>query len=123
MTQRQEAIFFSNPEVIAGVILMMMRIDNEIRTKRVQEFQKFLPTKGEACVDQESVNKKGIHLVKGKTQKLTGHSNRIDKTIGFKMDRQSIHALPCLMITPLMIKLTNSLVWFNPNEWSGLFLP
>jgi hypothetical protein len=35
MGQRKEAIFFSDPEVVAGVILMVMRIDNGIEMKCV----------------------------------------------------------------------------------------
>jgi len=35
MGQRKEAILFSDPEVVAGVILMVVSIDNDIEMKRV----------------------------------------------------------------------------------------
>jgi hypothetical protein len=121
--QGDEPILFSHREVVADVIFMVVSIDHPIRMKGIQELQKSVPTKGGSRINQESVNKKSIHLIKRKPQNLTGHSNRIDKTIGFNMDRYPVHALTCLIITPLMMKLTNSFVWFTPNEWSGLFLP
>jgi hypothetical protein len=87
MSQGEEAILFSHREVVADVILMVVSIDYHIKMKGIQELQKSIPTKNGSRINQKSINEKSIHLIKRKTQKLTGHSNRIDKTIGFKMDR------------------------------------
>jgi hypothetical protein len=83
MGQRKKAILFSDPVVVAGVILMMVSVDNGIGMKCVQEFQKSISTKGEACIDQQPINKKSVNFVNGKTQKSTGHSNRLHGTIWF----------------------------------------
>jgi hypothetical protein len=83
MGQRKKAILFSNPEVVAGVILMMVSVDNGIGMKSVQESQKSISTKGEARINQQPINKKGVDLVNRKTQKSTGHSNRLHGTIWF----------------------------------------
>jgi hypothetical protein len=67
MGQGKETILFLNREVVAGVILMVMSIDNKFRMKGIQELQKSIPTKGKTRIDQESIDKKGIDLVNRKT--------------------------------------------------------
>jgi len=66
MSQGQEAILFSNPEIVAGVILVMMGIDNDLGMKCLQELHKPISAKGKARIDQKPINKKGMYLVKGK---------------------------------------------------------
>ena len=66
MSQGEEVILLPNRKVVAGVILMVMSIDNGMRMKFVYEFQKSISAKSEARIDQEPINKKGIHLIKRK---------------------------------------------------------
>jgi hypothetical protein len=62
MSQWKKSILFSYPEVIAGVILMVMRIDNDLGMQGIEDFHKSISTKGGARIDQEPINKKGINL-------------------------------------------------------------
>jgi len=64
MSERKEAILLRHPEVVPGVILMVMRIDNGLGTERVQQFQKSISTVSKPCIDQQSMYKKGINLEK-----------------------------------------------------------
>jgi hypothetical protein len=52
MGQRKKAILFSNPEVVAGVILMVMSIDHSFGMEFVAKFQKSFPAAGEPGIDQ-----------------------------------------------------------------------
>jgi hypothetical protein len=62
MGQWKKAIPFCNPEVIASVILMMMCVDHSVGMECIAEFQKFISTVGEPCIDEESVDKKCINF-------------------------------------------------------------
>jgi hypothetical protein len=52
MSQWKEPILFSYPEVVAGVILMVMSIDNDLGMQGIADFQKSISTKGGARIDQ-----------------------------------------------------------------------
>jgi hypothetical protein len=64
MGERKEAILLRHPEVVPGVILVVMRIDNDLGTERVQQLQESISTVSEPRIDQQSIYKKGIHLEK-----------------------------------------------------------
>ncbi len=52
MSQGEEAILFSNREVVAGVILMVMSIHNDLGMEDIADLQKSISTKGGARIDQ-----------------------------------------------------------------------
>jgi hypothetical protein len=81
MSEGEEAILLRQPEVVPGVILVVMRIDNDLGTERVQQFQKFISTVSEPCIDQQSIYKKGINLEKRDPQEPTGHPDGNDRTL------------------------------------------
>lgn len=64
MRQWKEAMLFRNPEVVPGVILMVVCIDNDLGMECIQEFHKSISTVGEPRIDQQPINKKGINLEK-----------------------------------------------------------
>jgi hypothetical protein len=81
MGERDQAILLSDPEVIPRMILMVVRIDHEGGAKDVTEFQEFLPPVNESCVDEQTIDEKGVHLKKRQSCKPADHSNRIHRTI------------------------------------------
>ena len=91
MGKREETILLPYPEVVARVILMVMGIDHSFRMELAAKFQESFPAVGESGVDQQPVDKKGMDLVKGKTKKSTGHSNRLHRALWFNVQGKSIH--------------------------------
>lgn len=99
MSQWKEAIFFRHPEVVSGVILMVVCIDNNLRMECIQEFQESISTVSESRIDQQPIDKKGVNLKERKARKTADHSNRIHRTIRHKMHRNPIHVL--LVVYPI----------------------
>jgi hypothetical protein len=75
MSQWKEAILFRHPEVVPGVILMVVCVDNNLGMECIQEFQESISTASESRIDQQPIHKKGINLKKRKARKPADHSN------------------------------------------------
>jgi hypothetical protein len=80
MRQWKEAILFRHPEVVPGVILMVVRIDNDLGMECIQEFQESISTVSESRIDQQPIYKKGINLKKREAQELARHPYGDDRT-------------------------------------------
>src|SRR4030043_815010 len=104
MRQRKEAVLFRHPEVVPGVILMVVCIDNGLGMECIQKFHKSISTAGESCIDQQPIYKKGINLKKREARKPADHSNRNHRTLRYQMYRNPIHVLLDVMTTPCMTK-------------------
>src|SRR5512139_1099807 len=123
MSERKEAVLSRHPEVVPGVILMVMCIDNDLGMKCIHEFQEADSTAGESRIDQQPIDEKGINLKKREARKPADHSNRIYRAIQHQMHRNPVHVLLDVTTTPCMTKWINSFVWFSPRGRAGLLLP
>jgi hypothetical protein len=65
MSEWEEAIFFCDPEVVSSVIFMVMCVDHDLGTKSIDELQESIPPVDESCIDQQSIDKKGVNLEEG----------------------------------------------------------
>ncbi len=92
MGEWKKAILFRHPEIVPGVILVVVGIDNDRGMECIQEFEKSISTVSESRIDQQPVYKKGINLKKREARKQADHSNRIHGTLRHKMHRNPIHA-------------------------------
>jgi hypothetical protein len=76
MGQGKNAIFVGDPEIVARMILMVMRIDNGINAgKFVTHFQKSLAAAWKTCINEHPIDIKGINLENGDSKKPAGHVN------------------------------------------------
>ena len=76
MGQGKDAIFISNPEIVARMILMVMRIDHGINAgKFVTHFQKSLAAAWKTCINEKPINIKGVDLENRNAKKPAGHVN------------------------------------------------
>jgi hypothetical protein len=73
MSQGKEAILFPHPEIVSRVILMVMGVDHDIGMKSITDFQEFILTVNEACIDQQSIDKKSVNFEKGNAQESADH--------------------------------------------------
>jgi hypothetical protein len=72
------------PEVITGVVLVVMGIDNRVKgVKPFTEFQKSEPAIRKPGVNEKPIDEKGINLKKGQAHKTTCHSNQTDRSFLF----------------------------------------
>jgi hypothetical protein len=76
MGQGKDAIFIGNPEIVACMILMVMRIDHGINARKlITDFQKPLPAAWKPCINEQPIYIKGINLENGDSKKPGGHLN------------------------------------------------
>jgi hypothetical protein len=92
MGQGKNAIFVGDPKIVARMILMVMRIDHCIEGwKFFTDFQESLPATWKTCINEKSIDIKGIDLENGDSKKPAGHVNETHRTISFKVYGISVH--------------------------------
>ena len=75
MSEWEKAVLSRHPEVVPGVILMVVCVDNDLGMECIQEFQESISTVSEPRVDPQPIYKKGINLEKREARKPADHSN------------------------------------------------
>jgi hypothetical protein len=76
MGQWKNPILLGDPEIIACVILVVMRIDDGIDARKlITGLQKPLPAVLKSCVNQKPVYIIGKNLEEGEAKKLARHVN------------------------------------------------
>jgi hypothetical protein len=94
MGQRKEPKLLHYPEIIAGMVLVMMSVYHGVGPKGIANLQESVSPVDETRIDQKSVNKEGMNLKKGKAEERGGHFDGGNRTVFFDADRYSIHFPP-----------------------------
>ena len=72
----KNAIFVGDPEIVARMILMVMRIDHGINSgKFITHFQKSFAAAWKTCINEKPIDIKGVDLENGDAKKPAGHVN------------------------------------------------
>ena len=94
MSQRQEPKLLHHPEIVAGMVLVVMGVYYRVRSKGAAKFQESVLPVDETRIDQKPIDKEGMNLKKGEAEKRAGHFDGRDRAVFLEADRYSLHVPP-----------------------------
>jgi hypothetical protein len=94
MGQRKEPEPLPHPEIVAGMVLVVMGVYDDVRLKGTANFQESVSPVDETRIDQKPVDKEGMNLKKWDAEERAGHFDGSDRAVFLEADRYSLHVPP-----------------------------
>ncbi len=94
MGQGKKPELLPYPEIVAGMVLMVMGVYYGVRPKGAAKFQESVLPVDETRIDQKPIDKEGMNLKKGKAEERAGHFDGRDRAVFLEADRYSFHVPP-----------------------------
>jgi hypothetical protein len=68
------------------MVLVVMGVDNDLRTECVEESQESIPTTDKPRINQQPIDAKSMNFEKGKAKEPARHLDRSDRTLFVETD-------------------------------------